>query len=168
MAEHGHRKNSWQHTRQRWTPRPDGLEESVQFMPGYNCPDDGWSGHGVHGMEITWLLRGPLGAVQLVAHTDWIPGALRPGHGLSPDGTRGWWSPSGQWSGDPHGGGIGIHKRAEAGETCPLLDGFCDYDESLCAADEFLRAFMDEGEQPIWDELERRYAEIGAVALDVQ
>lgn len=33
----------------RWTPRPDGLEESVQFQPGYNCPVEGWNGRGVHG-----------------------------------------------------------------------------------------------------------------------
>lgn len=36
-------------TRIRWAPRLDGLAESVQFTPGYNCPVTGWSGHGVHG-----------------------------------------------------------------------------------------------------------------------
>lgn len=157
--------------RVRWLPRPDGLEESVQFQPGYNCPVMTMQGHGVRGMEITWLLRGPAGAVQLVFSTDWIPGELYAGHGLSPGGSRGWqMSSSGLWSTDPNGRGIGVHSRVpqyeghEAGE-CGLLHGPCFYDEHLSAADQFVPRFMADGEQVIWDELESRYAALQVPAL---
>jgi hypothetical protein len=151
--------------RVRWLPRPDGLEESVQFQPGYNCPEPGWNGHGVHGMEITWLLRGPAGAVQIIFGTDWIPGELRPGHGISPDGSRGWkmHGQNGLWSTDPQGRGIGIHSRrpqyeSHKAERCGLLDGDCYYDECLSCADPLVPRFMAAGEQVVWDELESRYA----------
>jgi hypothetical protein len=160
-------------TRVRWAPRPDGLEESVQFTPGYNCTDDSMQGHGVHGMEICWLLRGPLGAVQLIIGSDWIPGELRPGHGLSPDGQRAHRLVRGGWDVDPHGRGIGVHSRRpqyedHEAERCGLLDGSCYYAESLLASDEPVARFIAEGEQVIWDELERRYAELASEAEEAR
>lgn len=154
-------------TRQRWTPRPDGLEESVWFTPGYNCPVTGGKGHGVHSMQITWLLRGPAGVVMLTFGTPWTPGELRPGHGLSPDGTRAYRT-RGRWSTDPSGWGIGIctpgpqYEGHEAADGCLVLPGGrCYHQNFLSAADEFIGPFMAQGEQVIWDELERRYAELG-------
>lgn len=150
-------------TRTRWAPRPDGLEESVQFTPGYNCPVGGWHGHGVHGMEVIWLLRGPAGAVQLRAVTDWIPGTLAPGHGYQPDGRYIGVNDDGtiRW---PDGGGIGWHaKRPQyeghgvESEHCPLTGGICYYDESLSGADSAVRLFLQRGEQVIWNELEEAY-----------
>jgi hypothetical protein len=147
-----------------WLPRPDGLEESVQFQPGYNCPVMTMQGHGVHGMEITWLLKGPAGAVQLILGTDWTPGDLYPGHGIGPDGSRGWKRHDGLWSSDPGGRGIGTHTRFPQYEghepegPCGLLNGQCFYNEQLSAADRLVPAFMADGEQVIWDELETRYA----------
>ncbi len=149
--------------RVRWTPRPDGLEESVQFVPGYNCPRIDMQGHGVHGMEILWLLRGPAGAVQLILGTHWIPGELWPGHGISPDGSVGWVRSDGRLSTDPDGYGIGVHSRVpqygdHESQECGLLGGPCFYDESLSAADPLVSRFLAEGEQVIWDELESRYS----------
>lgn len=155
-------------TRVRWTPRPDGLEESVQFRPGYNCPVETMQGHGVHGMEIMWVLKGPAVAVQLIFGTDWTPGKLWPGHGIGPDGVRGWTDSRGRWSGDPSGYGIGAHTRApqydshEIEGECGLLGGKCYYQEWLSGADELAPRFMAEGEQVIWSELERRYAGLSA------
>jgi|SRR5215472_5303264 len=154
-------------TRERWTPRPDGLEESVQFTPGYNCTDNSMRGHGVHGMEITWYLRGPAGAVFLSMGTDWIPGELRPGHGLSPDtGARGFRLHGGGWSTDPSGHGIGYHARRpqyegqeDAGKCC-YIGGRCFYDIGYSASDEPVREFVLRGEQVIWDTLEARYSDL--------
>ena len=152
--------------RVRWMPRSDGLEESVQFQPGYNCPEPGWNGHGVHGMEISWFLRGPAGAVRLRMSTDWTPGELYPGHGISPDGTRGWKRETdGLWSTDPCGRGIGFHAlvphwEGQRGEQCGLLDKPCYYDEHLSGADPLVPRFLADGEQIIWDELEARYASV--------
>lgn len=145
-------------TRIRWTPRPDGLEESVQFTPGYNCPVPGGKGHGVHGMEITWILKGPGGAVQLSIASDWIPGKLYPGHGLSPAGHR-----SGSF---PMGFGVGCHTRHpqyeghEPDGECGMTGRQCYYNHSFSGADPVLPEFMARGEQAIWDALEAEYARI--------
>ena len=148
-------------TRVRWTPRPDGMEESVQFVPGYNCPVPVGSGHGVHGMEIRWHLRGPAGAVVLVMFTDFIPGERWPGHGLSPSGRHETWNLY------PAGGGVHYHGRAplydghEADDGCPLLGGQCYRDIHYMGADDAVKRFPAEGEQVIWDALEEAYKRLG-------
>jgi hypothetical protein len=145
--------------RVRWSPRPDGLEESVQFVPGYNCPVP--HGHGVHGMEVRWHLRGPAGAVWLAMITDWLPGDRWPGHGLSPDGINR------NWEMYPAGFGLGCHARVPQYEghdlserDCCEIGGPCYSDVSLSGADEPVKRFIAEGEQVIWDALESRYAEL--------
>ena len=154
-------------TRVRWLPRPDGLEESVQFTPGYNCPVEGWNGHGVHGMEISWFLRGPDGAVRLRMGTDWIPGELHPGHGLSPDGMRSSPMYRGGWSTDPRGCGLSWHSRVPlyegaTGEQCCYIDGQCYFDETPSGADPAVAEFIQRGEQAIFDALEEAYQRMTA------
>ena len=148
--------------RVRWAPRPDGLEESVQFTPGYNCPVTGPHGHGVHGMEICWYLRGPKGAVWLRVFTKWTPGELYPGHGLPPDLRI-----------SPHdreldGAGLGCDARwpqyeghEPSRDVCSLIGAPCYSDMSYTGADEAVRRFVAEGEQVIWDALEAAYADLG-------
>jgi hypothetical protein len=146
--------------RVRWSPRPDGLEESVQFAPGYNCPVPGGPGHGVHGMEVRWHLRGPAGAVVLTMGTDFIPGERRPGHGLSPGGLNENWA---HW---PCGMGIEYHARSpryegnEPEDGCDLLGAPCHWDMWYGGADDAVRRFVAEGEQVIWDALESAYASL--------
>ena len=156
-------------TRIRWNPRPDGLEESVQFAPGYNCPARGPQSHGVHGMEIRWMLRGPAGAVWLCMFTDWIPGERTPGHGLPPSG------PYDGWERCPDGGGLGYHARIPQyegheidREDCDVIGGPCYGDMSFGGADEPVKRFVAEGEQAIWDALEARYADIAATWAKAQ
>jgi len=145
--------------RVRWTPRPDGCEESVQFRPGYNCPDA--HGHGVHGMEIRWYLRGPRGAVWLRMSTDWIPGELRPGHGLPPSGLIA------DRVSSPDGRGTGYHARVPQYEGQEIESGNCDLigvpcycDANYGGADEPVERFVAEGERAIWDALESAYADL--------
>lgn len=148
-------------TRIRWTPRPDGTEESVQFTPGYNCSDRSMQGHGVHGMEVRWLLRGPKGAVWLCMFTRWTPGDLHPGHGMPPD--------SRMLAQDllPSGAGLGYHARDPQYEgqaidraECDVIGAPCYGDMSFCGADEPVERFVAEGEQVIWDALESAYADL--------
>jgi hypothetical protein len=148
-------------TRIRWSPRADGLEESVQFTPGYNCPASGPHGHGVHGMEIRWLLRGPAGAVWLALGTMWTPGELVPGHGLPLDGRI---APQDR---QPSGYGLGYHARIPHYEghqvsraDCDVISGPCYTDMSFGGADEPVGRFVAEGEQAIWDALETEYASL--------
>ena len=150
-------------TRIRWSPRPDGTEESVQFVPGYNCRERGPHGHGVHGMEVIWRLRGPSGDVWLAMFTDWIPGERTPGHGLSPSGLNE------NWMRYPDGAGLGWHSRVPRyegqeidREHCDEFGGPCYGDMSFGGADEPVRRFVIEGEQVIWDALEAAYADLQA------
>lgn len=153
--------------------RDDGMEESVQFVRGYNCEARGPRSHGVHGMEIWWYLRGPLGGAQFRLSTDWIPGQLSPGHGLSPDGTCGCMHRSlvtgrleQYW---PSGADVGYHARVPQWEEqepihddCPVIGGVCYYDGSGMRAHHLAREFVELGEHVIWAELEKVYADIRA------
>lgn len=145
-------------TRVRWRKREDGLEECVQFVPGYNCPKPG--GHGVHGMEVRWFLRGPDGAVVLSMATDFIPGERWPGHGLSPSGHH-------DWTRHPDGFGLQYHSRVpryeghDAEGRCDLIGAPCYLDMWLSGADEPVKRFVAEGERAIWDALEAAYAGLG-------
>jgi hypothetical protein len=149
-------------TRVRWRTREDGLEESVQFVPGYNCTRTGGQGHGVHGMEVRWFLRGPDGACVLIMATDLIPGERRPGHGLSPSGLNENWAYY-----HPEGRGLQYHSRvprydgheAEDG-NCGLIGGPCYCESWLSGADEPVKRFVDGGEQVVWDALEAAYASL--------
>lgn len=146
-------------TRVRWMKREDGREESVQFTPGFNCPVPGGPGHGVHGMDIRWHLRGPDGAVALAMFTDWIPGDLWPGHGLSPSGLK---TPNLF----PRGAGLEYHGHAPRYEGhlpedgCGLLGAPCYWDMWYGGADEPVKLFIIKGEQAIWDALEVAYADL--------
>jgi hypothetical protein len=138
-----------------WFPRPDGLERAVVFQPGYN----GTGVHGVHGMEITWLLRGPKGGVQFKLFTDWIPGKRSPGHGLSPDGSYD------SWDLFPMGVDLGYHARVPQYEgqevygrdDCEVTGGRCYYDGSGMAAERLAKEFIVQGEPVIWAALEAEY-----------
>jgi hypothetical protein len=150
--------------RVRWRKREDELEECVQFVPGYNCPEPGGQGHGVHGMEVRWFLRGPDGAVVLMMTTGFIPGERWPGHGLSPGGLH-------DWTRDPDGFGLQYHSRApryeghDAEDGCDLIGGPCYCENSLSGADDPVKRFVGEGEEVIWDALETAYASLATETL---
>lgn len=154
--------------RQEWRVRDDGLEESVQFVPGYNCSDKSMRGHGVHGMEVRWYLRGPKGGAQFVIYSGWIPGKLQPGHGLSPAGDYSWecYLHNGELR-YPAGADVGYHAKFPQWEgqepiqdDCAITGGPCYYDGSGLRAEKLARRFAHEGEQVIWDELEDVYGDI--------
>jgi hypothetical protein len=136
------------------------------FAPGYNCPKPGGQGHGVHGMEIRWYLRGPKGGATLTFSTDWIPGELSPGHGLSPVGSAP--RPVSQY---PNGFGLGWcglvpqyeDQEPTAGAGCRLVPGgTCYSDMSFMASDPVAVDFTERGEPAIWEALEGCYADLKA------
>ena len=93
--------------------------------------------------------------MQLAISTDWVPGELPPGHGLSPDGSR-----RGR---NLHGWGMGYHTRHpqydghEPDGHCGLLGGECYYNQHLSGADPVIPQFLERGEQAVWDVLEAAY-----------
>jgi hypothetical protein len=147
-----------------WFPRPDGLERAVVFQPGYSGDRtaDPRHSYGVHGMEITWFLRGPAGAVQFQIFTNWVPGELSPGHGLPPAGRRFERLPFEHY---PMGTDLGYHspvphyEEQPGRDDCHILAGRCYYDGSGLAADRLVKEFVVKGEPAVWAELESYYAE---------
>src|SRR5690348_1689920 len=142
-------------TRIRWRKREsDGLLESVRFTPGFVCPLSGPKGHGWHGMDMTWALRGTKGATTFKISTGWIPGEKKNSvtH-LFPRGTD-----IGYHSLLPFD-----HKEPERCrmDSCPVLDGqACYYDGPVADAGPLLELFLVWGEQIIWDELKQLYHEV--------
>jgi hypothetical protein len=136
-----------------WFPRPDGLERAVVFQPGYSGKRtaDPRKNYGVHGMEITWFLRGPKGGIQFKVYTNWVPGPLSPGHGLPPAGMV---FPRQEFDHYPMGADLGYHARVSQWdgdaewcrrEDCEITGGVCYYDGSGCMAAARRALCRDEG-----------------------
>lgn len=145
-----------------WHSRPDGMDQAVVFQPGYNCTNMTMKGHGVHGMEIIWYLRGPRGVVSVVFGTDWIPGILGPGHGRMPAGF-----PPAEIPQFPNGYGVSYcahvpqyEGQEPASDDCPVIGGTCYSDTSYIASDPIAEAFTEKGEPAVWAALQERYADL--------
>jgi hypothetical protein len=130
-------------------PAEDGLERAVVFEPGYICTTSGPHGHGRHGMNIRWILRGPKGAITFLVFTGWLPG--REEMGLD----------AGAHS--PMAADLGYYARVSqyegnfAREDCECTGGTCYYDGSGMAASDLFKRFTTEGEAAIWAALASRY-----------
>lgn len=132
-----------------WYPTDGGMERAVVFEPGYICPVQTGHGHGRHGMNIRWLLRGPKGAAQLLIYTGWMPGQMHMTRSLADL--------------HPMAADLGYHARVPQYEDqwspgdCEYLGTPCYYDGSSLAADSVFLAFTKAGESAIWSALAERY-----------
>jgi hypothetical protein len=124
----------------------DGFERVLSIEPGYN---DRGGKYGVHGMDLRFVLIGPLGAVHFLMRTGWIPDEK----GVNPTLSRSYPAPS-------H---IGWHWRTEKfgtadyGDDCDWLPAGCFYDASYSAADPVLAKFLAGGADAVWPMLREHY-----------
>lgn len=119
------------------------------FYPGYNKRDEGM---GVHGMDIKFVLTGPLGSIHFRLTTGWVPG-----ESMSPRVASLY----------PSGGEIGVHSVAQPvyddepygdeRDCCYNPGGRCFYDAGYTAADELLDRFIVDGEDVVWETLHEWY-----------
>lgn len=140
------------------------LERIVWVSPAYDKRNpDPSKDYGIGACRITFVLKGPLGAVQFMIGTNWyLPHVQRD--------NREW-----QHSHDtrfdsiqPEGWDIGYHSptpRYEGQEPlkhdCELVDGgTCYYDGSGLQASEMIPDFIAGGTAWLWPELERRYRDL--------
>jgi hypothetical protein len=143
---------------------PPALERWTEWSPAYDkrSPDPSRN-YGVHGVDMRWYVRGPLGAVQFVVHTNWMLEDVRVGsHGWDIDIRKS------HHHGDlfcaPLPADLGYHSRTPMHEgqvsmdDCDLIGGVpCFYDGSgLNAAGVFALLVM-EGSEAVWERLERYY-----------
>lgn len=121
------------------------------------------TGHGIHGMDLRFILKGEDGAVQFVVYTNiqldhvateqWERARMR----HDDIELRCFWRPMGV--------DIGYHAREpqydgqdHAQGSCPYLDGApCYYGGSSLRAEEFMPTFIAGGSDAVWKMLEDRY-----------
>lgn len=127
----------------------DDLTREVVFNPGYNKRAEG---KGVHGLEITFLVKGPHGAVAFEIDTGWVPGEplIQPRPGYYPRAND---------------LGYHSHRPSHADELpctgdCRYIGGACYYGGTTSGAEPFLRLLINEGHEPVWKKLEQAYLEV--------
>lgn len=132
------------------------MERIVSFTPAYEQGKIGDSDRGIGAMLIRFVLKGELGAVQLLLGTNWYTRSVQ----------RNFYDhPYPFFEIEPKGWELGYHspKPMHEGETpvdeaCEWLDGKpCYYDGSSLAADPIRDRFLLEGDAAVWEELEQCY-----------
>lgn len=136
----------------------EGFERILDISPAYDMRNpDPKKNYGVHGLEMRFVLKGPLGAVQFVLFTNWMLPKVQEEFDKDDNLPRslmrpmpadlGYHSPVPHYEDqDPHGGG------------CPYLDGRpCYYDGSGLQAQEPWNILVSEGEEALWAFLKRYY-----------
>lgn len=126
------------------------FERIVSFMPGFVCPVSGPKSHGIHGVDMIWVLKGDKGAVDFVLFTGWMPqtaGRLASMVGLPPvPASIGWHSNTPLFP---------AHGKRKG--KCPWVDGPCYPDTSFTLSEKAFAILTAEGEEPLWAFLESCY-----------
>jgi len=137
---------------------------SVRFRAGYDCKNvpckhEVKGEHGIAGVEMTMILLGEKGATQFKLLTNWYPSTVSMPSWMTAHDYRGtpadlghhWFTPTyeDEWHSD----------------YCDILhpdepEKGCYYDGSGVAADRVFERLVDDGEDGVWDELERLYTSL--------
>ena len=137
----------------------DGFRRQVQFSPAYDKRHpDPKKNYGIHGMELRFILVGPLGATQFVFATNLQLPHVRQEQFNRDNGVRQQYD-----FGAPMGVDVGYHAHEAQYEgqpsrsDCKYLDGPCFYDGSSLRADEFYPTFLEKGDDAVWAMLREEY-----------
>jgi hypothetical protein len=136
-----------------------GLERIVRVRGAYDKRDpDPSKNYGIHGMDLLFILKGPLGAVQFLVFTPMhLPHVQEE---LWRNNRHRDWNPF-----KPMGADIGYHAphaqyEGQSPMKCDLMpSGECYYDGTGLGAEEFMPTFLSEGSDAVWTMLEQRYAQ---------
>jgi hypothetical protein len=134
------------------------FEKIVHVSPAFDKRDPNPSkNYGIGSCRITFILKGPKGAVQFMIGTDWyVPSARE--HLRS--------FPKGPFDDQqkPMGWDVGYHSprpmyedQATMDNECHIIGGTCYYDGSSLRADEWVEPFVAGGTDWLWPELEKEY-----------
>lgn len=138
------------------------LTREFTVYPAY---DKRRSNHGQHCVDMLWLVKGPLGAVQFRLYTGWYPDVIG--------------KPTENWqelhaSRKHHADPLNVPMPVDIGyhspkpmyegqsqmEHCDLLpEGKCYYDGSSLNADRYFAILVHEGGDALWKALEEYYHE---------
>lgn len=120
------------------------MNRQINFRPGYDKRSEGY---GIHSLEINFILKGELGAVQLVVATGMYPESVsKQGDYMAMD--LGYHSPKPMYE-----------DHSVACENCEHIGGTCYYDGSTLNAEPVAEILITEGEDALWKRLEDYYSE---------
>ncbi len=129
------------------------MEKIVSFEPAHHKGVVDGKDYGIGAVRIRFVLRGKLGAVQLLLGTDWYLPAdqqgtavqrLRDIMGVQPNG----------WDIGYHSPVPMFEDQKPISESCEYMDGKpCYYDGSSLAAEELRDRLLSEGDAGVWASL---------------
>lgn len=135
----------------------ENFEKQITFSPAWNKrSSDPSKDYGIGAVEIRFVLKGALGALQFVVGTDWY---LPADQQRIKNGPHDILSRAVQ----PRGWDIGYHAptpqyEGQSPMDCSILGGQqCYYDGSGLQADKFVPEFLAGGSDAVWAMLEQRY-----------
>lgn len=146
------------------------FRREVKFYPSYDYRDDPDDQRGAGGATLTFILRGPLGAISADVQTYWM---LRPHIGATPALYATKPLERGAKPGidlslrdaSPSGRSVSSHCAEPlkdwwiGPQDCPILGVPCYGDTGYMVADQFLEALVGGGDDAAWQWLEECYAE---------
>lgn len=134
------------------------LERIIRFLPAYDKRDpDPKKNYGIHGVTMTWYLKGPLGCIQFQVYTNWNLPHVTKELGTKHDGLFLKPLPS----------DFGYHSPKPMYEDQKLIDrkcefvegGKCYYDGSSLYAQTIFALLVKEGGEAVWEKMEEEYNE---------
>mgnify|MGYP001569974091 CR=1 FL=1 len=143
------------------------LTRELVFTPAFDKrADDPKKNYGIHGVEMRWYVKGPLGAVQFVVYTGWMLDHIEKEMESKRHDSIGFSITR------PMPADLGYHspKPLYEGQSdradCDLLKGgSCYYDGSTLNADVPFRILKEQGSEAVWKYLENYYHETFDAAL---
>jgi hypothetical protein len=126
-------------------------ERIVSMQNGYCCSLTGGNSHGVHGLNMLFVLKNEKGAVQFLVYTGWYPNWewMKNEKGSVMPADLGYHSPTAHYEGQTK------H------EGCAWLDGAdCYYDGSGLNAIEVFKTLVQQGEEAMWTSLEEYHKQV--------
>lgn len=132
-------------------------ERIIRFRPAWHkCDPDPHKDRGIHGVEMFWILRTGLWAVDWMVYTQWgLPDAefhlvrcTHPAH-------QGSW-PS---TGEAMGAGITIHSPVPLYEdqspnpVCPITEASCYTDSSFALGNIWFELLRAKGDEIVWQQM---------------
>jgi len=125
-----------------------------------NCKPESWGSHGRHGLQIRFVSKGAIGAVQFVIYTGWTPQYVEPS---SVNYRRCVWGNL-----PPIPVDLGCHSKTPiyegdepASASCSFLDGApCYYEGSSLNAGDAMYALVNGGDEALWAFLDAYYESV--------